>query len=178
MTAWLLWNMKPGATEKVFSECSPSDRREGGGVKVKTEEEVSRLVVYRQPCLHPKMQPGNQTFPSCAWDLAGGALGAQYAGSKGRRLQCWVPGPRQPLNYIILVRPRGWRSPVETLNVVTRDLGSSPTSHLAATGWELRVSWAGAVGERNQGLCWAELYRDSAPCHCHCHCIQSHDVTW
>ena len=89
-----------------------------------------------------------------------------------------VLGPRQPLNYIILVRPRGWRSPVETLNVVTRDLGSSPTSHLAATGWELRVSWAGAVGERNQGLCWAELYRDSAPCHCHCHCIQSHDVTW
>ena len=47
--------MKPGATEKVFSECSPSDRREGGG-KVRPEEEVSRLVVYRQPCLHPKMQ--------------------------------------------------------------------------------------------------------------------------
>ena len=30
--------------------------REEGGVKVKTEEEVSRLVVYRQLCLHPKMQ--------------------------------------------------------------------------------------------------------------------------
>ena len=25
-------------------------------MKVKTEEEVSRLVVYRQVCLHPKMQ--------------------------------------------------------------------------------------------------------------------------
>ena len=81
--------MKPGATEKVFSECSPSDWR--GGVKVKTEEEVSRLVVYRQPCLHPKMQPGNQTFPSCAsqisgWRYGGGADSAQYAG-KGRQLQ-------------------------------------------------------------------------------------------
>ena len=99
-------------------------RREGGRGESENRGGSISSCCLPAGLLTPKnAAPGNQTFPSSAWDLDG--CGAQYGSTQARAQaavgysvtvlhHCWV----RLYHWITLLARGGWRSPVSTLNVV------------------------------------------------------------
>ena len=146
-TAWLLWNMKPGATEKVFSECSPSDRRgesenRGGG-----EGSISSCCLP-PALLTPKNAARKPNFPFLNLRSCWRCSVRQYAG-KGTG---WIVTALRGNQHTLKQRHYIWSRGVEVGRPVFKKRCFVAWTVIWQAG--LRVSQPQhrpAVGGRNQG---------------------------